>query len=84
MLQVRATVEGLKLGSGVLDRLSAEGVRASLRYALSLIGSFVEKCLLIHASFSFKLIFDVQLCSAINDSRFDRVIVIWSYSNRDR
>lgn len=34
VLQVRANVEGLKLGPGVLDRLSAEGEKASLRYVI--------------------------------------------------
>ncbi|KAL5488474.1 RVB1 [Sanghuangporus weigelae] len=37
VLQLRANVEGLKLGPGVLDRLSAEGEKASLRYALQLL-----------------------------------------------
>jgi hypothetical protein len=31
VLQLRANVEGLKLGQGVLDRLSAEGEKTSLR-----------------------------------------------------
>lgn len=31
VVNVRANVEGLKLGSGVLDRLATEGERASLR-----------------------------------------------------
>ena len=34
VVQVRANVEGLKLGEGVLDRMAAEGERGSLRYAL--------------------------------------------------
>ena len=34
VVQVRANVEGLKLGAGVLDRMAAEGERGSLRYAL--------------------------------------------------
>lgn len=33
VVQVRANVEGLKLGSGVLDRLATEGDRSSLRCA---------------------------------------------------
>ncbi|KAH8115626.1 DNA helicase [Phellopilus nigrolimitatus] len=37
VLQVRAAVEGLKLGPGVLDRLSSEGEKGSLRYALQLL-----------------------------------------------
>jgi len=37
VVNVRANVEGLKLGSGVLDRLANEGERASLRYALQLL-----------------------------------------------
>ncbi|PSS35538.1 hypothetical protein PHLCEN_2v1501 [Hermanssonia centrifuga] len=37
VVQVRANVEGLKLGSGVLDRLASEGERSSLRYALQLL-----------------------------------------------
>ncbi|KZT23225.1 RuvB-like helicase 1 [Neolentinus lepideus HHB14362 ss-1] len=37
VLQLRANVEGLKLGSGVLEKLSAEGERSSLRYALQLL-----------------------------------------------
>ena len=41
VVQVRAGVEGLKLGPGVLDKLAAEGERASLRYIVS-----TESCLL--------------------------------------
>ncbi|KAJ8080494.1 RuvB ATP-dependent DNA helicase pontin [Marasmius tenuissimus] len=37
VVQLRANVEGLKLGTGVLDRLSAEGEKSSLRYALQLL-----------------------------------------------
>ena len=33
VVQLRANVEGLKLGSGVLDHLAAEGEKSSLRYA---------------------------------------------------
>jgi RuvB-like protein 1 (pontin 52) len=34
VVQLRALVEGLKLGSGVLDRLAAEGEKSSLRFVL--------------------------------------------------
>ncbi|KAJ7583426.1 RuvB-like helicase 1 [Mycena floridula] len=37
VVQLRATVEGLKLSPGVLERLAAEGERSSLRYALQLL-----------------------------------------------
>ncbi|KAH7101359.1 DNA helicase [Auriculariales sp. MPI-PUGE-AT-0066] len=37
VLKLRAQVEGLQLGEGVLDRLSQEGERGSLRYALQLL-----------------------------------------------
>ncbi|KAJ7654707.1 TIP49 C-terminus-domain-containing protein [Mycena rosella] len=37
VLQLRANVEGLRLGPGVLDRLAAEGEKTSLRYALQLL-----------------------------------------------
>ncbi|KAI0028151.1 RuvB-like helicase 1 [Vararia minispora EC-137] len=37
VLQVRAQVEGIQLGPGVLDKLAEEGERASLRYALQLL-----------------------------------------------
>jgi len=37
VVQVRASVEGIQLGAGVLDRLAVEGERASLRYALQLL-----------------------------------------------
>lgn len=37
VVQVRATVEGLKLGEGVLDRFAVEGEKSSLRYALQLL-----------------------------------------------
>ncbi|KAI0294167.1 RuvB-like helicase 1 [Russula brevipes] len=37
VIQLRATVEGLKLGDGVLDRLASEGEKSSLRYALQLL-----------------------------------------------
>lgn len=33
VVQLRATVEGLKLGEGVVDRLAVEGEKSSLRYA---------------------------------------------------
>jgi RuvB-like protein 1 (pontin 52) len=36
VIQLRATVEGLKLGEGVTDRLAAEGERSSLRYGACL------------------------------------------------
>lgn len=32
VVQLRANIEGLKLGSGVLERLAAEGEKSSLRY----------------------------------------------------
>ena len=32
VIQLRATVEGLRLGEGVLDRLATEGEKSSLRY----------------------------------------------------
>lgn len=34
MVQVRAGVEGLRLGPGVLDKLALEGERASLRWVV--------------------------------------------------
>ncbi|KAJ2915995.1 hypothetical protein MD484_g4446, partial [Candolleomyces efflorescens] len=37
VLQLRANVEGLKLGPGVLERLAREGEKSSLRYALQLL-----------------------------------------------
>ncbi|KZT35510.1 DNA helicase [Sistotremastrum suecicum HHB10207 ss-3] len=37
VVQLRATVEGLALGEGVLDRLAQEGEKGSLRYALQLL-----------------------------------------------
>ncbi|KAL6303421.1 RuvB-like helicase 1 [Sparassis latifolia] len=37
VVQLRATVEGLKPGEGVIDRLAAEGEKSSLRYALQLL-----------------------------------------------
>ncbi|KAF5370875.1 hypothetical protein D9758_002104 [Tetrapyrgos nigripes] len=37
VVQLRAHVEGLKLSPGVLERLSAEGEKSSLRYALQLL-----------------------------------------------
>ncbi|KAJ6491431.1 RuvB-like helicase 1 [Mycena vitilis] len=37
VVQLRANVEGLRLGSGVLDRLAIEGEKSSLRYALQLL-----------------------------------------------
>jgi RuvB-like protein 1 (pontin 52) len=36
VVQVRATVEGLKLAKGVIDRLAVEGEKSSLRYGLCL------------------------------------------------
>ncbi len=35
IIQLRANVEGLQLGVGVLDKLAAEGDRASLRHGVS-------------------------------------------------
>ncbi|KAF8234252.1 RuvB-like helicase 1 [Tricholoma matsutake] len=37
VVQLRAVVEGLRLGPGVLERLAAEGEKSSLRYALQLL-----------------------------------------------
>ncbi|KAG8966764.1 RuvB ATP-dependent DNA helicase pontin [Tulasnella sp. 425] len=37
VVQLRAQVEGLTLGQGVLDKVAGEGERASLRYALQLL-----------------------------------------------
>ncbi|KAG6884902.1 RuvB ATP-dependent DNA helicase pontin [Termitomyces sp. T159_Od127] len=37
VVNLRAIVEGLKLGPGVLEKLAAEGERTSLRYALQLL-----------------------------------------------
>lgn len=37
VVQLRANVEGLKLGPGVLERLAEEGERGSMRYALQLL-----------------------------------------------
>ncbi|KAF7359504.1 DNA helicase [Mycena sanguinolenta] len=37
VVQLRANVEGLRLGSGVLERLAMEGEKSSLRYALQLL-----------------------------------------------
>ena len=34
VVQLRAHVEGLKLGPGVLDKLAAEGEKSSLRYVV--------------------------------------------------
>lgn len=34
MVQLRASVEGLQLGPGVLEKLAAEGERGSLRFVL--------------------------------------------------
>ena len=36
-MQLRANIEGLKLGEGVLDRFAEEGEKGSLRYALQLL-----------------------------------------------
>jgi RuvB-like protein 1 len=36
VIQLRATVEGLKFGKGVVDWLSAEGEKSSLRYGVCL------------------------------------------------
>ena len=40
VVQLRANVEGLKLGEGVLERLAQEGEKSSLRYALTLSSIF--------------------------------------------
>ena len=43
VVQVRANVEGLKLGPGVLDRLAKEGERSSLRHvACSFLRKFLQ------------------------------------------
>ncbi|KAG8987520.1 RuvB ATP-dependent DNA helicase pontin [Tulasnella sp. 427] len=38
VVQLRAQVEGLTLGPGVLEKVAGEGERASLRYAIQLLG----------------------------------------------
>lgn len=47
VVQVRATVEGLKLGPGVLDRLAKEGARSSLRSFLLFTYTLTRLTLLI-------------------------------------
>jgi len=37
VVQLRANIEGLKLGEGVIDRLAIEGEKSSLRYAIQLL-----------------------------------------------
>ncbi|PFH45923.1 hypothetical protein AMATHDRAFT_157221 [Amanita thiersii Skay4041] len=37
VVQLRANVEGIKVGSGVVERLATEGEKSSLRYALQLL-----------------------------------------------
>jgi RuvB-like protein 1 (pontin 52) len=37
VVQIRASIEGLTLGDGVLEKLAAEGEKGSLRYALQLL-----------------------------------------------
>ena len=36
VIQLRATIEGLKLGRGVIDWLATEGEKSSLRYGVCL------------------------------------------------
>lgn len=50
VVQLRANVEGLKLGSGVLERLAEEGEKSSLRYdsSFSLSALLPLVCLIIH------------------------------------
>ena len=44
VVQLRANVEGLKLGAGVLDKLATDGERSSLRYKrLALALSYILK-----------------------------------------
>ena len=35
VVQLRATIEGLKLGPGVLERMAEEGERGSMRFVIS-------------------------------------------------
>ena len=42
VLLLRANIEGLKLGDGVLDRLAKKGVDSSLRYVASAVSSGPE------------------------------------------
>ena len=42
VLLLRANIEGLKLGDGVLDRLAKKGVDSSLRYVVSAVSSGPE------------------------------------------
>lgn len=53
VVQLRATVEGLKLGEGVVDRLAVEGEKSSLRYAHWSFFVFFDLC-------SFVLILDMH------------------------
>lgn len=36
VVQLRANVEGLKLGPGVLERMAEEGERGSMRFVISI------------------------------------------------
>lgn len=45
VVNVRANVEGLKLGPGVLDRLATEGERASLRWVPTYLYSTRGRCI---------------------------------------
>lgn len=40
VVQLRANVEGLKLGEGVLERLAIEGENSSLRYVIHITPAF--------------------------------------------
>ena len=41
IVQLRASVERLKLGEGVIDRLAGEGDKSSLRYGMLLFSVFM-------------------------------------------
>jgi RuvB-like protein 1 (pontin 52) len=44
VVQLRATVEGLELGKGVVDWLASEGEKSSLRYVVGLVFKLQALC----------------------------------------
>lgn len=60
VVQLRANVEGLKLGSGVLDRLAEEGERGSMRYVFVFVVFIVLIVILVQK----KTLITLWICGA--------------------
>lgn len=70
VVQLRANVEGLKLSSGVLEKLAAEGEKSSLRSEF-----YFQHILLLYS------LHHSQICASVTHPRIDPCDISWQISN---